>query len=190
MCGSSFIVSGHQEFNTPFEVEDQHLEVVLVSGEVRCVNTHEIFIAPCVIPKNIKHILMRPDKSRLLVITHDISTESTDLSSTEEDDHSFQNRLRALVQSFISSIAASIKEKATLSWLEKKANSLDNWWRRKMGRRQAPNNLEEANGPPTAFETPASNAELAANDGLTSYQHTSQLVNRPALARDTEPEAR
>ena len=86
MCESSFIVSAHHQSNAAFEVTDQHHEVILVSGEVRCINTREIFMSPCVIPKNVKHILMRAGNPRLLVITNDFTTVSTNKSPIEDDE--------------------------------------------------------------------------------------------------------
>ena len=37
-----------------FEVSEEHKEVVVISGEVRCLNSREKLTAPCIVPRNVR----------------------------------------------------------------------------------------------------------------------------------------
>jgi len=38
-----------------FEVSEEHKEVVVISGEVRCLNSREKLTAPCIVPRNVRY---------------------------------------------------------------------------------------------------------------------------------------
>lgn len=54
MCEGAYMASVPEGPVPTFEITEEHKEVVLVSGEVRCLNTREKLTAPCVVPRNVK----------------------------------------------------------------------------------------------------------------------------------------
>lgn len=56
MCEGAYIASAPEEPVPSFEITDEHREVLLVSGVVRCLNTREKLVAPCVIPHNVRYM--------------------------------------------------------------------------------------------------------------------------------------
>ena len=56
MCEGAYIASAPDEPVPSFEITDEHRVVVLLSGVVRCLNTREKLVAPCIIPHNVRYI--------------------------------------------------------------------------------------------------------------------------------------
>ena len=54
MCEGAYIAMPPTEPVPTFEILEEHKEVVVVSGEVRCLDTREKLTAPCVVPRNVK----------------------------------------------------------------------------------------------------------------------------------------
>ena len=83
MCESSYVASAPEGPVPTFEVTEHHKAVIVIDGEVRCIGTREHFIAPCVIPKTVKHLLMNIGKPKLLVITTEASGTLTTPAPTD-----------------------------------------------------------------------------------------------------------
>ena len=45
-----------------FEVSEEHKEVVVISGEVRCLNSREKLTAPCIVPRNVRYTAASRDR--------------------------------------------------------------------------------------------------------------------------------
>ena len=54
MCEGAYISTPPLEPVPTFEILEEHKEVIVVSGEVRCLDTRERLMAPCVVPRNVK----------------------------------------------------------------------------------------------------------------------------------------
>ena len=55
MCEGAYIATPPHEPIPTFEVTKEHREVIVVSGEVRCVATKERLVAPCVVPHSARY---------------------------------------------------------------------------------------------------------------------------------------
>ena len=75
MCESSYIVNPPPEAVPTFEVNEDHKEVILITGEARCVNTRETLVAPCAVPKTVRQLLMNTGSPKLLVISDKVDSE-------------------------------------------------------------------------------------------------------------------
>ena len=54
MCEGAYIATPPTEPVPTFEITEEYKEVIVVSGEVRCLDTREKLTAPCVVPRNVK----------------------------------------------------------------------------------------------------------------------------------------
>ena len=54
MCEGAYIATPPDEPAPTFEVTPDIREVVVVSGEVRCVGSRERLLAPCLVPHNVR----------------------------------------------------------------------------------------------------------------------------------------
>ena len=54
-CEGAYIAPPPEEPAPTFEVTQDHREVVLVSGEVRCLSSRERLVAPCIIPHSVRY---------------------------------------------------------------------------------------------------------------------------------------
>ena len=57
MCEGAYIATPPDEPVPTLEVTQDHREVIVVSGEVRCVNSREKLVAPCIVPHNVRYAL-------------------------------------------------------------------------------------------------------------------------------------
>ncbi len=57
LCEDAYIASHPDEPNPTFANSDKYREVVLVSGEVCCLNTRERLVAPVVVPRKMRCVL-------------------------------------------------------------------------------------------------------------------------------------
>ena len=120
MCESSYVIYAPEGPVPTFEVTDQHKEVIVISGEVRCVSTRENLISPCVIPKTVKNVLMNVGSPKLLVITTVLSSDKTngeESSSNALTNHpSKMETLRIILHTCLVMVTACInKAKCSLS---------------------------------------------------------------------------
>ena len=56
MCEGAYIATPPDEPVPTFEVTQDHREVIVVRGEVRCVNSKERLVAPCVVPHSVRYV--------------------------------------------------------------------------------------------------------------------------------------
>ena len=54
MCEAAFVATPPEEPVPTFEISKDHKDVVVISGEVRCLNTRDRLIAPCIVPRSVK----------------------------------------------------------------------------------------------------------------------------------------
>lgn len=54
LCEGAYVVSPPEQPVPTFEVSEEHKEVVVISGEVRCLNSREKLTAPCIVPRNVR----------------------------------------------------------------------------------------------------------------------------------------
>ena len=54
MCEGAYLATAPEGPVPTFEITEEHKEVVVVTGEVRCLNSREKLIAPCVVPRNVR----------------------------------------------------------------------------------------------------------------------------------------
>ena len=87
LCEGAYIMTPHNEGtgNMPvsFEIKAEYKEVVLITGEARCLTSREKFTAPCVIPWTIKYLHMSKKSSRLLIIPTAAEGSQTPLHDIE-----------------------------------------------------------------------------------------------------------
>lgn len=76
MCECSYVEYAPEGPVPTFDITDDMREVVVISGEVRCVSTRERFIESSVIPKTVKQLLMNVGSPKLLVITNEKSDDN------------------------------------------------------------------------------------------------------------------
>ena len=55
MCEGAYIATPPDEPVPTFEVMPDHREVIVVSGEVRCVSSRKRLVAPCIVPHTIRY---------------------------------------------------------------------------------------------------------------------------------------
>lgn len=89
MCESSYVVYAPEGPVPTFDITDDMREVVVISGEVQCVNTRERFVESSVIPKTVKQVLMNVGSPKLLVITNEQSDDKQrEKNELDEEDRS------------------------------------------------------------------------------------------------------
>ena len=54
LCEGAFVATPPPGPVPTFEILEEHKEVILISGEVRCMNSREKLMAPCIIPKVVR----------------------------------------------------------------------------------------------------------------------------------------
>lgn len=54
LCEGAFVALAPDEPVPTFEIQEEYKEVVLISGEVRCLNSRERLTAPAVVPRNVR----------------------------------------------------------------------------------------------------------------------------------------
>lgn len=68
----------------PYEITEDHMHVLLIYGEVRRLSTKERLVAPCLIPRTAKHLMMNVGNPQIMVIqSGEFDTEETALISTD-----------------------------------------------------------------------------------------------------------
>ena len=68
LCEDAFVVYPPEGPAPTFEITDKHEAVIVLHGKARCVSTREKLIGPCIVPRNINHILLDRENTVLLVI--------------------------------------------------------------------------------------------------------------------------
>jgi len=68
----------------PYEITEDHMHVLLIYGEVRRLSTKERLVAPCLVPRSAKHLMMNVGNPQIMVIpSGEFDTEETTLISTD-----------------------------------------------------------------------------------------------------------
>ena len=68
----------------PYEITEDHMHVLLIYGEVRRLSTKERLVAPCLVPRSAKHLLMNVGNPQIMVIpSGEFDTEETAVVSTD-----------------------------------------------------------------------------------------------------------
>lgn len=128
MCESSYVVYAPEGPVPTFDITDDMREVVVISGEVRCVNTREQFIESSVIPKTVKQVLMNVGSPKLLVITNEQSDDKQgEKNELDEEDRS-SPKLSPIVSLYMIFSSAVISLwRHVQDWL-----SRTNWYRNRV----------------------------------------------------------
>ena len=128
MCESSYVVYAPEGPVPTFDITDDMREVVVISGEVRCVNTRERFIESSVIPKTVKQVLMNVGSPKLLVITNEQSDDKQgEKNELDEEDRS-SPKLSPIVSLYMTLSSAVISLwRHVQDWL-----SRTNWYRNRV----------------------------------------------------------
>jgi sodium/hydrogen exchanger 10/11 len=76
LCEGSYIIYPPVGPAPTVEITDKHEAVVVLHGKARCLNTREKLVGPCLVPRNVNHILLDEPDTVLLIIPKLGSEES------------------------------------------------------------------------------------------------------------------